>query len=654
MCDFRSFTAFVDACRDAYVFCGRTLMPLSFAQKMPPLRLPINRSTLVCLILIHMTSSPFIDCLCRLLLLFASLQVLNAEIVIPEGGAEMRCIAKGFANKASGKFERTAGGWTISVFEIPTPAPSNREDRIGLRLEFPDQEIHAHERLFCILKARVHAEYGEVSVKLNRADDTKVFLAKRFPVYVGTDWMEVPFVVCSEDSAKPPLITLGMGARPQDVEIESIRVFRYPAGHDMSRLNFQKMSYSGREEDSPWRAAAAERIEKIRKGDLIVRLLDAQGQPVSGGSVSMQLKRHFFRFGSAVSADLLAAQGEDADGYRALIERLFSAVVFENDLKPQMYEKRKEKRQMSALDSAIQWLENNHIQLRGHYLFQNAINSTMPQQIREIGMAKYCETLRESIRGRIDYMGSRACEWDAANHPIAWPSAKLLTQSEGFESIGEDLMREIARLTPLPLVLNEDNLSEVKERQAYATWELLKHYRETGVRVDKLGHQAHYHLANLISPEAFLKVADYYSEVVSAQLVTEFDVRTNGDDQLAADFTRDLMTAVFSHPAFDGFLSWGFWEGKAHHGECMPWRKDWSARPCGEMLEELLGNKWRTRVNLPVGTESLVAFRGFYGRYVVSYVSEGKTLEGEVELTPLSLDALVTLYPKPQADGTER
>ena len=142
--------------------------------------------------------------------------------------------------------------------------------------------------------------------------------------------------------------------------------------------------------------------------------------------------------------------------------------------------------------------------------------------------------------------------------------------------------------------------------------------------------------------------------MVPAQLVTEFDVRTNGDDQLAADFTRDMMTAVFSHPAFDGFLSWGFWEGKAHHGECMPWRKDWSARACGQMLEELLGNTWTTRVNLAVSAEGAVGFRGFYGRYIVRHVSDGKTLEGELELTPSNLEATVRLHPKPQPEGNNR
>lgn len=86
----------------------------------------------------------------------------------------------------------------------------------------------------------------------------------------------------------------------------------------------------------------------------------------------------------------------------------------------------------------------------------------------------------------------------------------------------------------------------------------------------------------------------------------------------------------------------------------MPWRKDWSARPCGQMLEDLLGNTWRTRVNLTVGAEGVVGFRGFYGRYIVSHDSGGRTLEGEVEFTPSNLEATVRLHPKPQAEGDGR
>lgn len=559
----------------------------------------------------------------------------------------MRCVPKAFANKTSGTAVQTSSGWVVSAAEITGTVASNPEERIGLRLEFPDQEIKAKERLFGIIKARVHADYGEVCVRLTRAGDSKVFLAKRVPVYVGTDWMEIPFAIASYESASPPVITLGMGAKAQELEIESVRVFRYPAGYDMSQLSRQKVSYAGREAGSPWRTEAMQRIERIRKGDFVVHLTDAHGETLNSGKVHAELIRHSFRFGSAVSADVIAGSGADADRYRALIDKLFSAVVFENDLKPQMYEKRKEKRQMAALETSLKWFVDKHIQLRGHYLFQNAINSTMPQQIKELGMPKFCDNLRQSIRERIEFVGNRACEWDAQNHPIAWPSAKVLTQTPGFESLGDDLMREIAAMTPLPMVVNEDNLSELKNRQASATWDLLKRCKEAGIRVEKLGHQAHYHLSNLIAPEEFLKIADHYAEVVPTQVVTEFDVLTNGDDQLAADFTRDMMTAVFSHPAFDGFLSWGFWEGKAHHGEGMPWRKDWSARPCGQMLEELLGTTWRTRVDTPVPEGGDLRFRGFYGRYTVEWTMDGKLLHGEAELTPGNRELSLALHASP-------
>jgi hypothetical protein len=69
-----------------------------------------------------------------------------------------------------------------------------------------------------------------------------------------------------------------------------------------------------------------------------------------------------------------------------------------------------------------------------------------------------------------------------------------------------------------------------------------------------------------------------------------------------------------------------------------------------ELLEDLLGKTWRTSVKLPVSSEGSVAFRGFYGRYVVGWVSDGKTLEGEVELTPSKLEAVVMLHPKAQVD----
>ncbi len=124
--------------------CGDSRMPLGFAKETRLLRLGIKRGRLGCRFGSHMISSPLIHCFCRLLVIVICLQAVHADILIPDGGDEMRCVAKAFANKASGKIETTDSGWKISVSEAPVSAPLNPEDRIGLRLEFPDQEIQIH------------------------------------------------------------------------------------------------------------------------------------------------------------------------------------------------------------------------------------------------------------------------------------------------------------------------------------------------------------------------------------------------------------------------------------------------------------------------------------------------------------------------------
>jgi hypothetical protein len=43
-----------------------------------------------------------------------------------------------------------------------------------------------------------------------------------------------------------------------------------------------KKTYAGRELDAPWRAAADERIAKLRQGKITVRVVDAEGKAIEG------------------------------------------------------------------------------------------------------------------------------------------------------------------------------------------------------------------------------------------------------------------------------------------------------------------------------------------------------------------------------------
>ena len=68
----------------------------------------------------------------------------------------------------------------------------------------------------------------------------------------------------SHAAADSAAIVLLCAHQKQSLEVESIRVLKYPAGTDLASFPKAKpvpRTYPGREPDAPWRKAALERIE---------------------------------------------------------------------------------------------------------------------------------------------------------------------------------------------------------------------------------------------------------------------------------------------------------------------------------------------------------------------------------------------------------
>jgi endo-1,4-beta-xylanase len=101
------------------------------------------------------------------------------------------------------------------------------------------------------------------------------------------------------------------------------------------------------------------------------------GKPLADTEVKLSLRRHEFGFGSAVVAKRFCpARARMTDATARSSIRLFSIVVFENDLKdgnwsPDFDEAAKAKRN-AELDAAFAGSQERHIAVRGHYLMQVA------------------------------------------------------------------------------------------------------------------------------------------------------------------------------------------------------------------------------------------------------------------------------------------
>lgn len=408
-------------------------------------------------------------------------------------------------------------------------------------------------------------------------------------------------------------LSIFFGEKVQTVEIANVRLLNYGPDFDIAKLPRQSETYEGREPDAAWRKAALERIEKIRKDDFTIRLLGKDGKPLSNTQVVVELNRHDFGFGSCVTRGMLTMEGPDGDRYRDIVQRTFSRVVFENDLKPDSFPH--DAKGKEELEKSFIWLQKNGISIRGHYLIQEAVDGWTRERLADPAKAR--EELLASARERILAVGDRVTEWDVINHPIAWKGAEMLRQKgPPLDSVGMEVFREARTLTKLPMCINEDQIFRPGPQQD-KTYELLEKLKRDGVRVDGLGNQAHFHSSFLPSPEELLRVTDRFTGVVPKQVITEFDVATNGDDLLAADYLRDNLIVCFSHPAYDGFLLWGFWEGRHWIPEAALWKTDWTPRPSALVWDEWIGKRWHTKATLTTDGDGKVSWRGFKGSYRV-------------------------------------
>ena len=212
------------------------------------------------------------------------------------------------------------------------------------------------------------------------------------------------------------------------------------------------------------------------------------------------------------------------------------------------------------------------------------------------------------------FVKDRVVEWDVVNHPIAWGGADMLNRRPGLERLDREVFQLARALTRLPFFINEDQVFRPGP-QCDDTFTYIQKLKAEGFDVAGLGNQAHFHESYLPSPEQLLGVTDLFAKVVPVQCITEYDVVTTEDEALAADYTRDVLITVFSHPAYSSFLLWGFWEGSHWKPEAASWGKDWSIRARGEVLEEWITRRWHTEVSLKTDASGRVSWRGFPGWY---------------------------------------
>lgn len=430
----------------------------------------------------------------------------------------------------------------------------------------------------------------------------------------GKAWVltQIPFTAAMSVMGGDLSLVIKPGDFPQEMEIGGLSLINYKKSVKMANLPKSIVHYDGDAPDAKWRKAAEERIEKYRKGNLSLHIVDKYGKPVPGVKVSVNMKKSAFAFGTAVNSSLLLdTVNNNSKIYRDTLFKYFNKIVFENEVKSRNWRRSDHNKTIQS----VRWLKSHQINVRGHVMvwpsWQNSPH-LLPYKNDTAGLRKaiMADIIDETrvLKGQFD-------EWDVVNEPFAHNVFLNLLGRHAMV----DWFDAARRLAPgVKLFLNDYTMfhGEGPGSASEKFYENIKYLKDQHATIDAIGEQGHIG-GTPPGIEYIIGRLNHFSQLGLPIQISEFDI-TSDDDEFKARYLRDFMTAIFSHPATIGIVQWGFWEGSHWIPAAAMWDKNWKLREHGRVYTKLVTRTWRTNERGVTDKDGNYSLRAFNGDYVIT------------------------------------
>ena len=396
---------------------------------------------------------------------------------------------------------------------------------------------------------------------------------------------------------------------------------------------------------------AAARIEKYRKGDATVLVVDAAGKPVAGAEVTIEQTSHAFLFGCNIfnwaedDKNLWYKKplnDEVQTNYRARFAELFNYATL--PFYWHFYAPAQDQTRQTYLESVAKWCREKGIATKGHPLMWNYVDPTwLPNDKAAIGKLQV-ERVKDIVprfKGLID-------KWDVANELADFSSggkgdkAPKITAmwAKDRMPVARDCFLAAREANPGALLLINDfktdesyekvllGLADDHGKPLYDVIGLQSHQHsgvwsdqklwDTCERFAKFGVPLHFTEMTILSGRRMpgaAKNAEGEETWVSAP---------HDEETQAKDVVREY-TLLFSHPSVEAITWWNLIDGFAWMGAPAGLlRKDGTPKPAYTSLQKLIHETWCTRTSANSDAQGQVHVRGFYGNYHVTVRLSGK------------------------------
>jgi len=370
---------------------------------------------------------------------------------------------------------------------------------------------------------------------------------------------------------------------------------------------------------------AAQAIEKNRKRDASIRVLDSRGKPVANAPIGVEQLSHDFLFGCNIYMFDQFKTPRENQLYKRRFKSLLNYATV--GFYWRWYEPEQGKPNYAYTDRVVSWCTRNAIRLKGHPLLwdHEAGRPTWAggQPPEDVQRKRVTEILKR-FAGKIEF-------WEVVNEAAHCRAVQI-----------DRPYHWALQADPKAYLIVND--FEVMANGYPPFLQMLREAIHNGVPFDGIGIQAHEPRTMRFPLEQVQSVLDQYAALGKDLHITEFTPASSGepitgshleakwDEAAQADYAAKFYTVCFAHPSVVAITWWDLCD----HGSWLKGggmlREDLSPKPVYEILRNLIRSRWTTKAKGRTDGSGRFSFRGFLGTYLVTVKAQGKKTERKLHL----------------------
>jgi GH35 family endo-1,4-beta-xylanase len=402
---------------------------------------------------------------------------------------------------------------------------------------------------------------------------------------------------------------------------------------------------------------ANNRIEKYRKGDLILNFNIDKSIKNKTGKLKLKLKNHDFKFGVSFTQLRRFWGTKYADKYLQQVKRVFNYATV--GMYWALTDERNNSGKMEKFyDDVLFWADKNNIRIKGHPLMWH---EAMPDWIRSYKNLDELDMLIKNHMKRLIETYPQINDWDVYNEPIGpfkphIPPSSIrdwINYKGGIYPAMVEIYNYVNSVSSSKNYSN--NHYHAKDPEFF---KINKFFIDQGLNYSSIGMQAHMQSEdNVMSEEQLWNQIEDYAILGKNIQFTEITVTSskrfknwkdhqvflkkrdsiikNGGEydlpslpsfeDFQSDYLKDFYTLAFSHPSVSSITIWNLTDQNAWRGHAGGVLfKDLTEKKSFLTLENLIKNRWSTKITKELNLNNEFSFRGFYGLYECELDIDGK------------------------------